>query len=96
MPSTTQYNYAREECYPCKWLKRKLHMSGRNPIYHCHCMHAKAQEHWATFNERGRFIGETDNRPSWCPIHGDKQAEAEANEGHDDYFALIGGDDGNV
>ena len=93
MPSKTHHNYVSEDCYPCKWLSRKLFQSGRHPIYHCHCQHPKAEEQWASFHEKGRFIGETDKRPEWCPIRGDKQAESEANEGHEDYFALIGGDD---
>lgn len=76
-----KFTHTEEYCYPCKYHHQQLIMSGLHPIYHMHCKHPKVTENYElTFTrEKGRFIGENDeNRPQWCPIRGNKEAEAEA------------------
>lgn len=82
MPSV-QRTHTIEMCYPCKWLKRQLWMSGRNPIYETTCIHPTKLRDSAIYGTKGEFIGRTpheDIRPNWCPIRGDAQAEADATE----------------
>ena len=85
MPSVISHQ--QEVCFPCKYFKRHLWMSGLHPIYHSFCEHP-TQRHDRPVSglspSDGRFIGEDETRPQWCPIRGNKAAELEADADWDE------------
>ncbi len=84
MPS--KFNVSQEYCFPCKYHVQAMMKSGQHPIYNMYCEHPDAEADRPDYpyprGKHGKFIGENDeNRPQWCPIRGNKQAEQEAEGG---------------
>lgn len=77
MPSKWTAN--QETCFPCKWHRNHLYIASRTgSTYHRYCGHEANVTSELPSMSKGRFIGETDIRPQWCPILGDEVAEREA------------------
>lgn len=77
----TKFTQTVEYCFPCKHFHQHLVKSGRDPICEQRCQHpSQTQETLFGFTSqtKGRRITDTDQRPQWCPIRGDVQAEKEA------------------
>lgn len=80
MPSKRSYTVNEETCYPCKYWSQVQWKSGRDPEYHRYCQHPTVQDDpIGAFGGKGRLISTYSNeRPIWCPIRGDAEAEREA------------------
>lgn len=56
-------------CFGCKHHYRKMIRSGRPALYYYYCKHPSVLEnHSDWYKEKGRYIGQEDETPGWCPI----------------------------
>ena len=66
-------------CGLCKWHRQTMVHSGRHPLYHHYCSHPDVThdgfELVSPFvaEHDGRFIGEGDRTPQWCPAKGGRR-----------------------
>lgn len=64
-------------CIGCKWHKREMIRSGKNPEYLRHCTHPMWKDMIHPIWEgHGREIEREDDRtPGWCPVAGTDKTE---------------------
>lgn len=53
----------KQVCSGCRFHKQYLKKFGRHPVYKHFCRY---QEY--DFTSRGRYIGEYNDTPDWCPV----------------------------
>jgi hypothetical protein len=56
-----------KSCDGCKFHKREMLKSGRDPVYSHYCKNEEALCGLKT-TFGGRYIGDSDKVPSWCPV----------------------------
>ncbi len=72
-------------CSLCAHHDQLMLHSGPRPVYHHYCEHPAAREAtgvptldlvWPdVLGATGRFIGDRDRTPEWCPVRGTQQPE---------------------